>query len=133
MVIVAPTHNHSGCVGCQVRPANAQGKTKNKWLTVKKTSRKINTYISIPSRLPPPLHSPRNLLCFHLLNADQDTILVPETNNNLWDAKEKGLDPEFHKLALKSYEVSVGLWRDGRFQFDPIYARVRGSGFDVPN
>ena len=43
------------------------------------------------------------------------------------------MDPEFHELAFEGQKVSVGLWREGGFELDPVYARIRGFGLDVPN
>lgn len=69
-------------------------------LTFKKSSCEINAHIPIPSGLTHPFHRPGNLLRFHLLYADQDPFLVSEANNDLGHAKQEGLDPELHELAL---------------------------------
>ncbi len=71
-----------------------------KALTFKESSCKINAHIPIPSRFAHLFHCPRNLLRFHVLDTDKDPVLVPESNNNLGHAKQEGLDPELHELAL---------------------------------
>jgi len=102
---------------------------------VQKRHREINTNISIPSTFSPSFDCSRDTRYINLLNLSQNPIVGAKPDDDLRDAEEEGLDPEFEEFAFESYKVAIALDLNTGFELDPVNARlgVRGSRLGIPN
>jgi hypothetical protein len=79
-----------------------------------------------------PTHSPRYIFSLQLFQPLQDTVFATKADNNLWNAKEEGLDPEFEELTLIFQHIAIVVDLGRGFQLDPVDGLFGVFWFAVP-
>lgn len=105
-------------------------------LTLQEVRGEIDTDVPIPRPLSPLLHHHRQPRRFHFLQSLQDPVSAAEPDDNLGDAEEEGLGPEFEEFALVLEDVVFGVRGGGGLELDPIDGVDGGGGrgrFGVPD
>lgn len=119
------------CFSPEIRSVS-RSKAVGDRLTVKKGCREVDTQITIPAAFAIPLNQAGYLISFELLNVVKYPLSSPETNNDLRDSKEEGLDPELLELSFVFQHVPVVFDACRRLQLDPVDRKVFVFRLDVP-
>lgn len=79
------------------------------------------------------LHRAGNAGCLEFFESLQDAVLAAETDYNLGDPEEEGLDPKFEQFTFVLKHVSIVLDGCGGFELNPIDWVIFVSGFAIPH
>ena len=100
--------------------------------TLKETTGKVDARITIPFWPPVLLDHQRYLHSSVLPGLNQKPILGPEADDDLWDTKQEGLNPELHELTFKVVSLTVVLYYCRRLELHPVDRVSWGPWFVVP-
>ena len=101
-------------------------------LTLEESISKVDARISIPFRPPILLDHERYVHGSELFDLNQQPILRPEANNDLWDTKKERLDPKLHELTLKVASLTVALDHCRRLELHPVDGIALGFRLVIP-
>lgn len=68
-----------------------------------------------------------------LLDVDEDAVAGAESDHDLGDAEEEGLDPVLHKLAVEGVHVALAADLDAGLELDPVDGVALFGGLGVPD